>query len=48
MVAIYTYNSGLLGLTKQWRYQRTVTWAEYERMAQTYAGEGETWQAAFN
>jgi hypothetical protein len=48
MVAIYTYSTGLLGLTKQWRFDRTVTWAEYERMAQSWAGEGETWQATFN
>jgi len=44
-VAIYTYNSGLLGLTKDWRFSYTVTWADYENMAKNMTGEGETWRA---
>ncbi len=44
-IAIFTYNFGLLGLEKAWRFQRKVTWAEYEVMAKNYPGEGSTWKA---
>jgi hypothetical protein len=44
-IAIYTYNAGLLGLTKAWQFQRAVTWPEYERMALAHTGEGITWKA---
>lgn len=44
-IAILTYNAGLLGLKKEWQHSRNVTWAEYERMAKNYSGEGVIWKA---
>jgi len=44
-IAIYAYNSGLLGLKNDWRFSMTMTWDDYVEMAKNHPGEGVTWQA---